>query len=214
MTRTIATESIRVLCAAQGFSFGPALLESLAAYLSLLTRWNRVMNLVGPTDWESILSTLVVDSFHLAGFLDALPLPGEPRCLDLGAGAGLPGIPLRMLWRKGSYTLVESRGKRALFLRAVLASCPLPGVRVFHGRAETAMAAGPPVSLTVSRAFMPWERVLELVADHTQTGGMCVFLTLAPAPASLPPGWSLGAEKAYLVGNAKRWFRALRREKE
>jgi 16S rRNA (guanine527-N7)-methyltransferase len=212
--RTIPPESIRVLCAAQGFSFGPALLESLASYLSLLTRWNRVMNLVGPTDWESILSTLVVDSFHLAGFLDALPLPEEPLCQDLGAGAGLPGIPLRMIWRKGGYTLVESREKRALFLRAVLASCPLPGVRVFHGRAETFMAGGPQVTLTVSRAFMPWERVLELVAGHTRAGGMCVFLALAPAPSSLPPGWSLAAEKSYLVGDARRWFRALRREKE
>ena len=207
----VTPEDVSALCRDLGFSLSGAASESLAVYLGLLGKWNRVMNLVGPRDWRDILSGLIVDSFHLAGFIRALPLPPAPECRDLGAGAGLPGIPLRMLWQEGSYTLVEAREKRALFLRTVLASCPLPGVSVFQGRAEAFMAVRGPAHLTVSRAFLPWEKVLALVEEYTKPGGYCLFLTLTPLPAALPQGWEAAAEQAYTVGNDQRWLWALRK---
>ena len=194
---------------ALGFTPGDGECRELALYLGMLEKWNRVMNLVGRASWRGILDTLIVDSLHLAGFIRGLPLPAAPLCRDLGAGAGLPGIPLRILWREGSYALIEAREKRALFLKTVLASCPLPGVSVFQGRAEAFMAANPPAHLTVSRAFMPWEEVLALIAPHTEPGGLCVFLTLAPLPQNLPEGWRALSEHAYAVGNDTRYFWAL-----
>lgn len=191
---------------ALGFSPAREELENLAAYLRLLEKWNRVMNLVGPKTWRDIFDTLIVDSLHLAGLIRSLPLPAAPLCRDLGAGAGLPGIPLRMFWREGSYTLVEAREKRALFLKTALASCILPGVSVFQGRAEVFMAANPPAHLTVSRAFMPWRQVLELIAPHTEPGGVCVFLTLAPLPAAPPEGWRAVYERTYRVRADTRRF--------
>lgn len=204
-------EAVLLACADAGFSLHAKTASSLALYLEMLGKWNRVMNLVGPARWEDILRTLIIDSLHLAGFIATLPLPDAPACRDLGAGAGLPGIPLRMLWQQGSYTLVEARKKRALFLRAVLSSCPLPGVSVFHGRAEEFMATRPPADLTVSRAFLPWEKVLDMIENHTSAGGSCIFLTLAPAPATLPDGWTLAATQAYRVGQNSRYFWALRK---
>lgn len=204
-------DAVEAACAALGIPLPPGAAPLLADYLALLTKWNRVMNLVGPGDWRHILDTLIIDSLLLAGFVRTLPLPEAPQCRDLGAGAGLPGIPLRMLWSEGAYTLVEAREKRALFLRAVLAACPLPGVSVFQGRAELFMANHPPAHLTISRAFMPWERVLSLISPHTDSGGVCVFLTLAPLTGELPADWKPLAEQAYPVGRDTRHFWAIRK---
>lgn len=207
----LAAQAVGSLCRDLGFSLPGAAVEELVIYLGLLEKWNRVMNLVGPGNWRDVLATLVVDSLRLDAFVRALPLPPAPECRDLGAGAGLPGIPLRMLWQEGTYALVEAREKRALFLRTVLASCPLPGVSVFQGRAEAFMAGRGPAHLTVSRAFLPWEKVLALVEDHTATGGFCLFLTLKPLPQALPQGWAAAAEQEYAVGADRRWFWALRK---
>lgn len=199
-------DALREAAGMLGFSLADEELEALALYLRLLEKWNRVMNLVGPGTWRDIFDTLIVDSLYLADLIRALPLPAAPLCRDLGAGAGLPGIPLRMLWREGTYTLVEAREKRALFLKTVLASCRLPGVCVFHGRAEAFMAANPPAHLTVSRAFMPWQQVLGLIAPHMESGGLCVFLTLAPLAAAPPEGWRLVHERVYSVRADARYF--------
>jgi 16S rRNA (guanine527-N7)-methyltransferase len=199
------------MCESLGFILSDAALLALSSYLALLVKWNRVMNLVGPSDWQDILSSLVIDSLYLAEFVQTLPLPEHPECRDLGAGAGLPGLPLRMIWQKGAYTLVEAREKRALFLRSCLAAAPLPGVSTYHGRAEAFMASAPHAHLTVSRAFLPWERVLALVSPYTGSGGFCLFLTLSPLPPSLPNDWRPFAEKRYTVHNSDRYFWALQK---
>ena len=197
---------IAALCRDMGFSLPGAAVEGLGTYLSLLCKWNRVMNLVGPHEPAEILTTLVADSLHLADFLRALPLPAAPECWDLGAGAGLPGIPLRLLWSEGTYTLVEAREKRALFLQTILASCTLPGTAVFKGRVEAFMPTRPAADLIVSRAFMPWERLLELVQDHLAPNGLCVFLTLTPAPDVLPHGWTCILQRSYDIAGDSRYL--------
>lgn len=210
--RSLSVEAVTAVCNDLGFALDAKAVGNITAYLAMLGKWNKVMNLVGPYSWEQILSELIADSFHLAGFLRMLPLPDAPECRDLGAGAGLPGIPLRMLWQEGRYVLVELREKRALFLRNVLAALPLPGVTVFHGRVETFLENHPPAALTVSRAFMPWKQILSLIEAHTVSGGLCVFLTLTPLPANaLPPGWKALAETAYTVGKDARYFWAIQK---
>jgi len=209
--RPCTPESIREKCETLGFLLSDAPLAALSSYLTLLVKWNKVMNLVGPSDWENILSSLVIDSLHLADFIRTLPLPEHPECRDLGAGAGLPGLPLRMIWQKGSYTLVEAREKRALFLRSCLAAIPLSGVFTYHGRAETFMASAPHAHLTVSRAFLPWDRLLALVSPYTDKGSFCIFLALNPLPPSLPEQWRPFEEKRYSVYNTNRYFWALQK---
>ena len=211
-SRACTPESVRSLCAASGFWPDAAQANALAVYLALLVKWNKVMNLVGRATWEDIFRTLAADSFHLADFIRSLPLPDEPDCRDLGAGAGLPGLPLRILWQHGRYTLVEAREKRALFLRTCLAALPLPGVTVFHGRAETYMASAPRAHLTVSRAFLPREQVLSLVEPHTDSGGFCVFLTLAPLPSHIPDAWEAFGEMQYFSGSTPRYLWALQKK--
>lgn len=189
-----------------GFSPAGGVIANLAAYLALLMKWNRAMNLVGASSWEETLETLVIDSLHLAAFLPGTGLPPSPACFDLGAGAGLPGIPLRMLWDDGSYTLVEAREKRALFMRAALAGMDLGGTRVFHGRAEEFFATADPADLIVSRAFMPWRDMLVFIQNALAPGARVVFLTRSAAPEDLPPPWALVTQARYAVRGTARHF--------
>lgn len=196
-----------VLNEARNLGLQPTLEQagSLAAYLGLLEKWNRSTNLVGPRDWREMFSTLVLDSFHLAGFLETLPLPEAPLCLDLGAGAGLPGIPLRVLWQRAAYHLVEVREKRAAFLRVCLGTLKLPGTFVFAGRAEDATRKLGAADLVLSRAFLPWAELLPLARPMLAPGGRLVVLANEPPP-DLPYGWRLTAQLAYAAAGKPRYF--------
>ena len=206
----VSPETVAALCRAVSCPAPEAAMPDLAVYLELLMRWNKAMNLVGARTWQSALSRLIADSFHLAGFLDALEIGPEPLSWDLGAGAGLPGIPLRMAWSKGRYWLVEAREKRALFLSTVLSRISLPGTRVFRGRAEAFFAAQEnKADLILSRAFLPWPEVLELVRGRLAPGGAVVFLALEPAPSVLPAPWTCAAQRQYAADGAPRWFWAV-----
>ena len=194
----IDKKELAALCEKHGYPLAAPALESLAAYLEILLKWNKVMNLVGPQSWQQITAGLVMDSFHLAGFLNALPLPQDPVCWDFGAGAGLPGIPLRMVWPQGEYIMVEAREKRALFLQGALAACKLAGTKVIRGRVEQFMAQTPKrADLMISRAFMPWRKVLELVTGKLVPGAHVVCLTLEPEPEGIPAAWQVAATRRY-----------------
>ncbi len=197
-------------------------LDGLLQYLGLLMKWNRVMNLVGKSRWDEALRTLIADSAFLYPFLTSLQGKGSlakaPLTWDLGAGAGLPGIPLRLLWQDGRYTLVDSREKRTLFLKTVLASHDYGETEVVQARVEDFFPAQPQAQMIISRAFMPWEQVLELVAPYTTNGGLAVFLTLLPAPKEyalegLDAQWKLVDEKQYSIQGDSRYLWALRLDK-
>ena len=171
-------------------------LEALSGFLDLLVQWNAKMNLTGANTAAQAL-TLCLDSIYLAGFLRSNFRALNPKTWDLGAGAGLPGIPLRIFWTDGYYTLVESRQKRALFLQTCLARLTLPKTTVFTGRVE-AFLPGKKADLIVSRAFMPQALLLELVRQNLKPNGL-VLLMSSQAWAG-QPGWDLSAETDYEIG--------------
>lgn len=209
--QSISVEGIRQEAAALGFELTRAQAKSLCQYLLLLQKWNKAMNLVGRAGWPEIFRDLAADSLHLADFLAGLGLPERPLSLDLGAGAGLPGIPLRMLWEAGDYVLVELREKRAIFLRQAVAELKLPGVRVVHGRAEALtpelrrLKLPEKADLVLSRAFMPWPKLLPLAADLLNPGGRLVILA-GEAPPDELPGFELLSSRAYPSGAKSRYF--------
>lgn len=217
---SVSLQELAELSEAAGFSLPETVLKPLAGYLGLLMQWNKVMNLVGPRTWRETFSTLVVDSLHLGRFLEeltesqpksALTAASVPEIWDLGAGAGLPGLPLRMVWQKGSYWMIEAREKRALFLSTVLARHPLPGVTVYRGRAEAFMAGPPPriADIVISRAFMPWPKVLELVREHLAPNALVVLLLREAFSSVDSGGWNIVGRHTYTVGQSKRHFCAL-----
>ena len=198
------------LVATTGADVPQAAIEPLAEYLEMLCQWNKAMNLVGPHTWQDMLTRLAADSFHLAGFLEELHLPEAPLCWDLGAGAGLPGIPLRILWRRGAYYMVEVREKRALFISNVLSRLQLPSTHIFRGAVENFFKGQYyQADCILSRAFMPWRQLLDLTQPCLRPEGLLVVLALEPAPSELPAPWRLVEQHSYVAAGSGRWFWAL-----
>lgn len=185
-----------------------AQVDDLEVYLDLLLKWNRRMNLVGKSDREQVRESLLVDSLFLADFLRRRPLVDTARIFDLGAGAGLPGIPLRVLWQDGTYVLVEVRQKRCVFMRTALAQLRPERTVVFEGRAENAAEYYAQAELVLSRAFMPWPKLLPFVEPLLAQGGRLVVLSNDPAPdsESLPQGWQLLRQADYPAAGHTRYF--------
>lgn len=198
-----------------GFRLSAEQADQLSRYLTLLLKWNRAMNLVGRADWPGVFRLLTADSLHLAAFLQRLGLPEAPLALDLGAGAGLPGIPLRVVWQAGDYVLVELREKRAIFLAQAVGALKLPRTHTLHGRAERVLAELPKLGLTqpggradlvLSRAFMPWPQLLPLAAELLKESGLLVVLANEPPPAELGAGFRLADSMEYPAQDKRRYF--------
>jgi 16S rRNA (guanine527-N7)-methyltransferase len=180
----------------------------LAVYLGLLVKWNSRMNLVGPSGWPEILETLIQDSWHLADLLAGLdPQPSET--LDLGAGAGLPGIPLRVFWAAGDYWLVEPRQKRALFMEQAVAHMRLQRTKVICGRMEALPGKRRQAGLIVSRAFMPWRKLLAEVRGYLAPQGRVLVMSNETSDETVD-GYAVECVREYAVAGGKRYFRLFR----
>ena len=196
----------------------PEQAEKLAGYLALLTRWRSRVNLVGPSDWREILETLVADSWHVADFLAGpgaafLPPADEPvACLDFGAGAGLPGVPLRAFWNRGDYYLLEARQKRAVFLGECAARLGFAGLVAAEGRVEATVplivAAQPGAFiLCLSRAFAPWPQFLGICREFVRPPMAVLTMTgTSPQDGEIPPGFALQAAGDYRAAGKTRYI--------
>ncbi len=210
----VTPAAVAAAAAGLGRTLEPAQAEGLARYLAELAAWNQRMNLVGRADWREVLADLVADSWHLADFLAGLAWPdgdGRPKCVDVGAGAGLPGIPLRLFWEAGSYVLLEPRQKRAAFLNRALSLLRPPRTRAVCARLEQAGNLFP-ADLFLSRAFRPWPEVLELARPLLAPGGRCVILAGEEPPGQDDPrlaGWALEAAAFYSSPSGERSFWSL-----
>jgi 16S rRNA (guanine527-N7)-methyltransferase len=173
--------------------------ELLALYISDLLIWNAKINLVGKQDWNSAYHYLIKDSLYLAGLLSRLDHPSDPLSLDLGAGAGLPGIPLRLVWTSGKYYLVEPRQKRGLFLHHAVRTLALPRTHVRTCRAEDLQE--PPADLILSRAMCPWPQLLSLARPLlSDQGRVVVFSNQTWNPDyTCPQGWTFQFQEGYPV---------------
>jgi len=193
----------------KGFELSPDQLQGLKIYLQLLVKWNRAVNLVGYSHWHDILHNLVLDSFHLERFLSRTVPMEAPRSLDLGAGAGLPGIPLRLVWKKGAYYLVEIRSKRAVFMRQAVQAMGLADTYVINRKARELGPDLLPADLIISRAFMPLDGLLPLAGSMLRPQGQLIIMANEDIGGRRIDGFRLLREEAYPAGGRTRWFWAL-----
>jgi 16S rRNA (guanine527-N7)-methyltransferase len=115
-----------------GRSLGPDESRAFGKYLELLLKWQRIHRLVGSSSPEWIVKYLFLDSLL---FLKVLPRDVE-SVVDIGSGAGFPGIPIKIVRPALDVGLVESRERRGSFLSTVIRECGLHRISVFVGRAE------------------------------------------------------------------------------
>jgi len=126
--------------------------DKLLRYLELLAKWNRVYNLTAITDPQQMLTHHLLDSLAIVPALEnLLSTRTTHEVLDVGSGAGLPGIPLAVVRPEWSLTLIDSNGKKTAFIQQAAAELVLPNVRVLTGRVE--QCHGMQFDVIVCRAF-------------------------------------------------------------
>jgi len=168
----------------------------LARFLALLLKWNRVYNLTGARDVDTLVDRHLVESLSLRKRLH-----GE-TVADVGTGAGLPGLPLAIVEPERRFTLIESRAKRVHFLRHAVGDLGLSNVTVSHSRAED-LPSGLVFDTVLARAVAPPAELLEIVTRLTSVGSRLLILTSAERSEiyrDLTKGFALSGIEPSAVG--------------
>ena len=143
--------------------------QKLLEFVALLKKWNKVYNLTALHREEEMLRLHILDS------LAVQPYVSGKRVVDIGSGAGLPGIPLAIMNPDIHFTLVDSNGKKTRFITQAYAQLRLPNVDVVHGRCEEFQ----PTQLydcVMARAFAAAPKAVELIGHLLADGGEMVLM--------------------------------------
>ena len=140
----------------------------MARYARTLSEWNRVMNLTAITEEADVARLHFLDSCALAALADF----HDKTVIDVGTGAGFPGLPLRLVEPSVKLTLLDAQRKRTDFLRAVCGDLRLSDVEIVHGRAEEyAAQRRETFDIAVSRAVAALPVLSELCLPFVRVGG-------------------------------------------
>lgn len=146
-------------------------MEQFLQYYELLVEKNKVMNLTAITEFDEVVEKHFLDSVSLTKQMD---LHQPMKVLDLGTGAGFPGIPLKIVFPELEITLMDSLNKRVLFLQDVISSLQLENIEAVHGRAEEAAKNKKyreSFDLCVSRAVANISTLSEYCLPFVKIGG-------------------------------------------
>lgn len=145
--------------------------EQFFIYYEMMIEKNKVMNLTAITDFDEVVKKHFVDSLSL---VKAYDLTSPATLIDIGTGAGFPGIPLKIVFPDLKITLLDSLNKRVDFLQSVIDSLNLKGIDAFHGRAEDYARQEnfrEKFDLCVSRAVANLSVLCEYCLPYVKMGG-------------------------------------------
>jgi len=126
-------ELLKLSAAAIGVELNDRQVQQFVKYYEILVEWNSFMNLTGITEYEEVVQKHFVDSLVLSKAIDVNQIT---NLIDIGTGAGFPGIPLKIAYPHLKVTLLDSLQKRIKFLNEVVMQLGLENVETIHGRAE------------------------------------------------------------------------------
>lgn len=148
-----------------GIDLDAATQQKLLDYLALLEKWNKVHNLTAVRDPSDMVT------LHLLDSLSVLPHIKGGRLLDVGSGAGLPGIPLSIVRPDLQVTVMDSSHKKASFMRQAKATLGIPNLEVVCGRVEE-FHPEHKFNMVISRAFSDLAEFMRLTAHLCDEGGV------------------------------------------
>jgi 16S rRNA (guanine527-N7)-methyltransferase len=165
-------------------------LAQFARYYQELVLWNQRFNLTGITELADVQTKHFLDSLvSLPLLLEERPAWGtaqtQVRCIDVGTGAGLPGIPLKLNMPTLHWTLLDGTGKKITFLRHIISELALTGVDVVQGRAEEVgrnNSYRAHFDLVTARAVAPLSTLAEYLLPLTKLDGLVMIYKGAGAP--------------------------------
>ena len=146
-------------------------IEKFLLYYEMLIEWNGFMNLTAITEYDEVMKKHFIDSLSL---IKAYDLSQERKVIDIGTGAGFPGLVLKIAFPQLEITLLDSLNKRIQFLDAVIQNLSLTGVETVHGRAEDYAKPGKLrecFDLAVSRAVSNLSTLSEYCLPFVKQGG-------------------------------------------
>lgn len=163
---------------AMGWQATDAQVAAWLAHLALIAKWNRTYNLTSVRDLAEMRQQHLVDCLAmvqpLAAHLKACAAQAEtastPRILDVGSGAGLPGVVLAIAFPSASVICVDTVGKKASFVQQVASELRLPNLRAAHARIEAFPPAG--AAVVTSRAFASLKDFTALTRSHLADNGV------------------------------------------
>jgi len=164
-----------------------AIQEKLIAYLALIAKWNRVHNLTAVREDTKMVGVHALDCLAIVPHLRA------GSVVDVGSGAGLPGIPLALLWPQERVVLLDSNQKKTAFLRQAVIELGLNNVEVVCERVELWHPSAR-FDLVISRAFSDLREFLKLAGNLCSSNGLVVAMKgVFPDEeiAQLPPTFEL-----------------------
>lgn len=175
---------IEASCRSVNLEFDEEKYSQFVEYKKLIQEWNEKINLTAITDDEGVMKKHFIDSikvFNFEGLLDA-------QCvIDIGTGAGLPGIPMKIVRPNMKVVLLDSLMKRVNFLNEVIAKLGLDDIKAIHGRAEDYGKAEyrECFDVAVSRAVANMTLLTELCMPFVKVGGYFVAMKGPGADAEI-----------------------------
>lgn len=198
MTDTLWPSQLREGLVEMQLSLSEHQQQQLLEFLALLNKWNRAYNLTAVRDEREMVSRQLLDSLSLLSWVTT------DHLLDVGAGGGLPGIPLAIAFPEKRFTLLDSNGKKTRFLNQCVLELGLKNVDVIHGRAEDCEPEQP-FSQISSRAFTALDNIVHWCGSLLAPKGQFLAMKgLFPDDevAALPAGWQVLSSHSLKVPGA------------
>ena len=158
-----------------GLTLTPPQVEAFGLYYEQLLTWNERINLTSITDYKEVQVKHFLDSLSCLQVLDTVD--PDARCIDIGAGAGFPGLPLKIVWPRLQLTLLESVGKKVRFLTHMVEAMGLQETDIVQGRAEE-LGRNPDYrevfDVALARAVAQMSVLVEYALPLVRVGGIFV----------------------------------------